>query len=230
MILLMRPHTAFFQNLTHVPCVSRAKCPMWVNCMRRQTPGLRYRAGFISRLCVCVCVLLHGWNVSRPGVYLSRSAELHSRLRAAAASNPRCLSSLLDFDSFKVLTPQTKYFHFEHKKKVPTCVFRLSTSLEEEDPRLTGGPCVSHTHTHTYAHATVPRIPLIFPGILFLLDCNFLPSLLFSFALMNVDPCDPLLRDTCRDSTLRLTTTPGPLQTPHHHHHHIPPYLQLTLG
>lgn len=151
MILLMRPHTVFFQNLTHVPCVSRAKCPMWVNCMRRQTPGLRYRAGFISRLCVCVCVLLHGWNVSRPEcIYLvlpSCTPGSERRRRRTLDAFHRCWT----LTPSRCWRPKPNIFTLSTKKKVPTCVFRLSTSLEEEDPRLTGGPCVSHTHTHICA-------------------------------------------------------------------------------
>lgn len=125
-----------------------------------------------------VCVLLHVLNIC-VSKCLSCSREWRSRLRAAA-SNRWSLSSPLDFDCFKVLTPwerrSNQIFSLRQKKNPTMCVLTRWLIGRGSPPTK-----VPHTHVRS-CHGATPGIPLIFPGILFHLNAIFSP--LFSFDLV----------------------------------------------
>lgn len=157
---------------------------------------------------LCVCVLLHGLNICVFEACLSCSGERRSGLRAAASSR-RCLSSPPDVDCFKVLTPRERRPNqiFSLAQKSDRACFDWLALWKRKTPRL------EDPRSHAHKHAIVPqrrsRNSIDIPGNSLSSQCNFLFSLLFSFGLMNVDPCDLPVRGTCRGSTRRHRWPPS---------------------
>lgn len=150
-----------------------------------KTEGLYYYNGIISWLSICVCVLLHMLNIC---VFKVRVFIL---VLKTGTPGSKLLPSTIDpFHHSWTLTTsrcwrpesddQTKYFHFD--KKIWPCVFWLTGSLEEEDPQL------SNTHTYTLMPQCRSRNSVDIPRNSLSSKHNFLSSLFYSFALMNVDP------------------------------------------